>query len=92
MLKQQGYASYADLVKETGKPKYHISRWLRPALEMGLVDNLSGDEKGVPAKLKLGHFRPGSGVVLPPAAVLAERLSLPLDWMSPISGQRRSDV
>ena len=60
----EAHASYSDLVKQTGEPKYRISRWLKPALETGVVDNAQ-TEKGKAAALRLGQYRLGDGDVLP---------------------------
>ncbi len=78
-------ASYSDLVKATGRPKYSISRWLRPAIEIGLVDNTQ-TAKGMPAALKLGKYEIAAGDVLPTPEWLAEALGEAISWVSPVTG------
>jgi hypothetical protein len=81
-------ANYSDLVAATGKPKHYISRWLRPALEVGLLDNENAGEKGRPASLKMGKFRvEQGGDVLPILGPLARQLNAGLRWVSPITGR-----
>jgi hypothetical protein len=81
--------SYSDLVKETGKPKYYITRWLQPALEIGLVDNTNAGERGRPAVLKMGHYTLEDGDVLPTVRELAEQLNSNVEWIDPLTGQRQ---
>jgi hypothetical protein len=80
-------ASYSDLVGVTGKPKHHVSRWLKPAIEIGLVDNQTAGEKGKPAALKMGKFETEDGDVLPPAREIATKLSISCRWTCPTTGQ-----
>jgi hypothetical protein len=81
-------ASYSDLVGWTGKPKHYVSRWLRPALQIGLVDNENAGENGRAAALKMGKFSPEEGGdVLPAVEDLARQLNAAPRWVSPISGQ-----
>ncbi len=81
-------ASYSDLVKRTGLPKYHISRWLKPALEAGLVDNTQ-TEKGKAAALKLGQYRLSDGDILPSVDTLVDALGEVCSWVDPLSGEQR---
>jgi hypothetical protein len=80
-------ASYSDLVGETCKPKHYVSRWLRPALEIGLVDNETAGEKGRPAALKMGKFQVEEGGVLPTVEEVARKLNVAVRWISPITGR-----
>jgi hypothetical protein len=82
-------AAYSDLMAVTGKPKHHISRWLRPALELGLVENEHAGDRGKPAALKLGRYQVEEGGVLPSTERLAQELNVAIRWVSPIGGQKR---
>jgi hypothetical protein len=91
MEREKVRASYSDLVEETGKPKHYVSRWLRPALEIGLVDNETAGEKGRPAALKMGKFCvEDGGDVLPFVAEIARKLKVAVHWVSPITGKARA--
>jgi hypothetical protein len=81
--------TYTDLVKETGKAKDYISRWLRPALDIGLVDNVNAGMNGKPSALKLGQFQPGTGDVLPTVEQLqlAAHLNGTVNWVDPLTGE-----
>jgi hypothetical protein len=83
-------ASYSDLVAATAKPKHYVSRWLRPALDIGLVDNDTAGEKGKAAALKLGKFRvEDGGDVLPAVGEVARVLNVDVRWVSPITGREQ---
>jgi hypothetical protein len=86
-VSKDGLPSYSDLVKETGKAKHYISRWLKPALEIGVVDNVNAGATGKPSALKMGHYRLDGGDVLPTVASLAEKLGVSAMWMSPLTGR-----
>jgi hypothetical protein len=64
-----GTANYSDLAARTGKRKAFISRWLRPAIEAGLVVNLES-EKGKTARLQRGPVAMDLRPILPPVATL----------------------
>ncbi|HKB37336.1 MAG TPA: hypothetical protein VKD72_12875, partial [Gemmataceae bacterium] len=86
--REKARASYSDLVEATGKPKHHVSRWLRPALEIGLVDNENAGEKGSPAALKKGKFSvEDGGDVLPAVEEVARKLDVNVRWVSPMTGE-----
>jgi hypothetical protein len=86
--REKARASYSDLVGATGKPKHYVSRWLRPALEIGLVDNENAGEKGRAAALKMGKFSvEGGGDVLPAVEKLARELNADVRWVSPTTGR-----
>jgi hypothetical protein len=88
MDRDKARASYSDLVEETGKPKHYISRWLKPALQIGMVDNENAGEKGRPASLKEGKFkREDCGDALPTVEVLARKLGSAAHWCSPLTGE-----
>jgi hypothetical protein len=88
--RKKARASYSDLVEETGRPKHYVSRWLRPALEIGLVDNENAGEKGRPAALKMGKFEvDDGGDVLPPVGEVAQTLNADVRWVSPITGREQ---
>jgi hypothetical protein len=80
-------ASYSDLVKETGKPKCYISRWLKPALQVGLVDNTNAGKQGHPAALKLGHYQLGRCEGLPVVQSLAQKFRTQVEWINPLTGE-----
>jgi DNA primase len=86
-VSKDGLPSYSDLVKETGKRKDHISRWLKPALEVGLVDNVTAGANGKPSALKMGHYQLGKGDVLPTVAGLAEKLGVSVRCVNPLTGE-----
>lgn len=77
--------SYSELVSATRHPKYYISRWLRPAIEIGLLDNTEST-RGKAAQLKLGGFKRADPRALPSAEDLAERLGVSFGWIDPITG------
>jgi hypothetical protein len=79
--------SYSDLVGKTGKPKTYISRWLRPALELGLVDNVHAGQKGKPAALKRGHYRLDDSATLPTVTSLADQMRTDVQYISPLTGK-----
>jgi hypothetical protein len=86
--REKARASYSDLVEATGKPKHYISRWLRPALEIGIVDNENAGEKGRPASLKMGKYTvEEGGDVLPVVAEIARSLKVDVRWVSPLTGR-----
>jgi hypothetical protein len=87
--REDARASYSDLVKETGKPKYYITRWLQPALANGQVDNTNAGERGRPAALKTGHYKLDDGDVLPTVRELAGQLNCNVEWIDPLTGQRQ---
>jgi hypothetical protein len=78
-------ASYADLVARTGRPKMWVSRWLKPALQLGLVENLEA-EKGRAARLVRGKFRLENSGVLPTVEQLAQAVGETVAWVDPLSG------
>jgi hypothetical protein len=73
-------------VAETGKSKSYISTWLRPALQLGLVDNESAGQKGKPAALKKGRFKIESADALPTVQSLADELRVHVTWRSTTDG------
>jgi hypothetical protein len=82
-----GRADYSDLVKPTGRDKVHISRWLRPAIKLGLVINDHAGERGKPAALHLGGGEATPADVLPTPAQLAEKLDAVVRWTCPVCGR-----
>jgi hypothetical protein len=84
-----GTADYADLVAATGYPKDYISRWLRPALNIGLVDNDTAGERGRAASLTMGKFQVGEDGVLPSASALAEAAGVSVQWVCPVTGREK---
>jgi hypothetical protein len=82
-------ASYSDLIEETGCTRVQVSRWLKPAVKLGLVDNTQ-TQKGLPAALKLGHYQLADGDVLPTVAAVAEACGEPVEWVHPLTGAREN--
>jgi hypothetical protein len=83
------WADYSDLVAETGKEKGYISRWLKPALEVGLVDNETAGEKGRAACLKMGKFKVDEDGVLPSPRELIDVGEANVHWTCPLTGRDR---
>jgi hypothetical protein len=79
-------ATYADLVARSGKPKFYLTRWLKPALELGAVENLSAGQSGKAAALKLGNYQLGGYGGLPPVQKLILNDD-PGEWLSPLTGK-----
>jgi hypothetical protein len=78
-------ASYADVVGKTGKNKMYVSRWLRPALDLGVVENTSAGQKGKAAALKLGNYRLENYGGLPTVEALLPGDRSP--WINPLNGK-----
>jgi hypothetical protein len=78
-------ASYADLVKASGKNKMYVARWLKPAIDLGVVDNVTGGQKGKAAALKMGAFNPGGYGGLPEIGKLDPDYREP--WTDPLTGK-----
>jgi hypothetical protein len=83
-------ANYADLKEVTGRDKPYISRWLGPALELGLVEDVHHGERGKAAALKLGSVGAQDGGVLPTVKHLARKLGVDVAWVSPVTGAKES--
>ena len=81
-------ASLTDLVRTTGKAKWYVSRWLRPAIELGMVDNTE-TQRGKAAALKRGAYDPAAMDALPTVELLAAELEESVTWIDPISGELR---
>ena len=81
---------FTDLVGRTGRPKNYLHRWLRPALELGVVDNETAGERGKAAALKLGKFQANCDDVLPTVQVLATQLNTRINWICPLTGEKCS--
>jgi len=81
-------ASYTDLVEVLHYPKYRISRWLQPALQIGLVDNTE-ETKGKPAALRFGKFEIDQRKALPSPQEVADHLDTSFEWVDALSGELR---
>jgi hypothetical protein len=79
--------SYSDLVQETAKPKSYISRWLKPALEIGAIENTNAGLNGRPSALKMGHYQLKEGDALPMVDSLAAKLGVSASWVDPLEGK-----
>jgi len=80
------YASYGDLVKPTGRAKSYIPRWLKPAIERGVVDNLES-EKGKSSLLRIGKYELGDVRALPAMQMLADATGEACRWVDPLTGE-----
>lgn len=81
------HATYADLVKKTGKPKCYLTRWLKPALELGVVDNTNAGQRGKAAALRMGGYQLGQCAALPTVEELATKLQVAVEWVDPLTGK-----
>ena len=80
-------ASYPDLMARTGKRKAFLSRWLKPAIEAGLVVNRE-TENGKAARLQLGAVEMDTRPALPGIGVLAAE-GQTVVWVDPLTGERK---
>jgi hypothetical protein len=90
ILKDKGAgatATYSQLTERTQKPKWYLTRWLRPAIALGAVDNLSAGERGKPAQLKIGSYQLDHSKALPDVEGLIAPEDGDIRWTSPLTGQ-----
>jgi hypothetical protein len=62
-----------QLQERLKKPKMTVTRWLRPALEHGWVENIGEEGRGKPLKLVPGKFEESGASLLPSIEILLEK-------------------
>jgi hypothetical protein len=87
--KQQDVAgvsvSYTELVKATRLPKYTITRWLAPAILLGVLDNRTEGQNGKAAQLLPGAYAVDDLLSLPSVVSVALDDEL-VAWFDPLNG------
>ncbi|NIQ16251.1 MAG: hypothetical protein GTO02_18230 [Candidatus Dadabacteria bacterium] len=81
-----------DLETKFNKSKKTISRWLKPALEHGWIENVGEDGRGKPFKLVPGKFEKQKFDFLPSVSKLAAKWGRTdiedFSVINPITGKR----
>jgi transposase len=71
--------------------KMTVTRWLRPALDNGWIEDIGEKRKGKPFKLVPGNFEENEVSLLPSVETLAEKfpeLALNFSVIDPVSGKQ----
>jgi len=85
-----GFVKVKDLQSKLKMKKMTVTRWLRPALENGWIENIGEEGKGKPFKLVPGKFEDDEISLLPSFETLAEKfpeLAMKFEVIDPISGK-----
>jgi hypothetical protein len=83
------FVTYQELVKETRLPRSTVQRWLRPALELGALDNPNEGQRGRQAQLSPGSYVVDAAMVLPEVATIAYTDET-VTWISPMNGTQQT--
>jgi hypothetical protein len=87
---EKGAVTVAELMKAFRKPKRTIHNWLKPALELGLLEDLNHGQKGKPLLLQPGTCAVAERSALPDVQVLADACQASVTWVDPSTGQREA--
>jgi hypothetical protein len=82
--------SYTDVVKATRLAKYTISRWLQPAIQLGVLDNRTEGQSGKTAQIVPGAYAIGDRLNLPTPESVAQPDDGLVIWFSPLDGTRHT--
>jgi hypothetical protein len=80
-----------ELQEKLKKPRMTITRWLKPAIEYGWLENVGEKGRGKPLKLVPGKFEDTEGTLLPSVETLGEQFSdliQSFEVVNPITGEK----